>query len=206
MKYDQIVTLLKEGKKLKVEGLNYVYGYIPEIKVVGENGESDCIKLECISDLSYDIYLVEKNIPLLESITLEKYIKGNSIPISYIFSHPYSNQLLKAHLINGEEVDYTLSVFDLEHITGEYIPDETQVIHVKLWFFKTGCQDLFSESLTTYTYDTKEPVTPEDIANYIRDTEWKFSEASIVVQFSNVDWKPLIIDANTRRHKFRGHQ
>lgn len=206
MKHDQIIALLKEGKKLKVEGLNYAYRDIPIIKVVGENGESDCIKLECISDLSYDIYLVEKNIPLLESITLEKYIKGNSIPISYIFSHSYSNQLIKAHLINGEEVDYTLSIFDLEHITGEYVPDETQVIHVKLWFFKPGCQDLFSESLTTYDYDTKEPVTPEDVANYIRDTEWKFPEASIVVQFSNVDWKPLIIDASTRRHKFRGHQ
>ena len=117
--YEWVMKMLREGKKLKLKNLNYVYSSIPGIKVVGTDGTSDTFDLDCISTGTYDEYIVEKPINQVDSVSVVSYKVGNSVPIEYIYANPQMNRLF-AHLANGEDVDYDLSILDLSCVEGEY--------------------------------------------------------------------------------------
>lgn len=125
------VDMLSQGKKLKVRGLNYLYGKVPTIKLTGENGVEDRFELDCISKGTFDQYLPEKFIDSVAEVAIVSYGVGESVPIEYIYANPQMNRLF-AHLSNGHEVDYSLSILDINHIVGEFtglpsIPEKTEV-------------------------------------------------------------------------------
>ena len=121
-RYEKIIENLLWGKKLKIEKLKYVYPSIPSIKVVGLNNVEDTLELDCIPKGEFETYMVEKPVEPLDSVTVTSYRSGDAVPIEYIYANPQMNRLF-AHLANGEDVDYSLSILDVNRVGDEYIKD-----------------------------------------------------------------------------------
>lgn len=126
------LDLLSQGKNLKVEGLSYVYRKAPTIKLTGENGVEDHFELSCVSDETFERYLPEKYIDNLTEVAVVGYEAGETVPIEYIYANPQMNKLF-AHLSNGHNVDYSLSILDINHIVGEFtglpsVPEDASLV------------------------------------------------------------------------------
>lgn len=121
-KYEKVIENLMWGKRLKIEKLKYVYPSTPYIKVVGLNNEEDTLELDCIPKGEFETYMVEKPVEPLDSVTVTSYKSGDAVPIEYIYANPQMNRLF-AHLANGEDVSYSLSILDVNRVGDEYIKD-----------------------------------------------------------------------------------
>lgn len=111
---EKVLTLLDLGNKLKVKGLFYQEPSVPIIRVRGIlKSQFDELELECIATNDLDTYLVEKPINEVDEIEVKGYVVSDPIEIDYVFMK--DNQLYAA-LIDGTEVPYTFSIFDIDKI------------------------------------------------------------------------------------------
>lgn len=133
LKFAQAYELLKQGKKIKV-GMCYVHSDIPIIKLKGQDGKSeDTISMDCISKNKFDTYLVERDVPMLDEVSVVGYGSGAAEKIEYVYANPQMNRLF-AVLKDGTTEDYSWNMLNMWSFEGEYEP-ETTMVPVEMEFY-----------------------------------------------------------------------
>ena len=115
--FREAYTLLSGGKKIKVDK-RYCYNSIPTIRITGDKG-TDMFELDCIGNNTFESYMTERPVGEPEEISVVGYSDGNSSKIVYIKANPQMN-VLTAHLEDGNDVGYNLSILDMHSFKGEY--------------------------------------------------------------------------------------
>lgn len=120
----EILTLLSEGKKLKVNQ-RFVYPPTPMMNVIHDGGIKDFVELTGIPLSKFGDYSPERKGVVLESLTISGYSDGISKKIEYVYANPQMNRLF-AHLEDGTEEDYDWSILDIySGYQGEYVEPVT---------------------------------------------------------------------------------
>lgn len=115
--FREAYTLLSEGKKIKVDK-RYCYNSIPTIRITGDKG-TDMFELDCIGNNTFESYMTERPVGEPEKISVVDYSGGNGSKIVYIKANPQMS-VLTAHLEDGNDVCYNLSILDMYSFKGEY--------------------------------------------------------------------------------------
>lgn len=114
----EALTLLKAGKKIKVDR-NFVYPPTPMMQV-GYGGTQEIIDLTEVPLRKPGDYSPDHNVTL-DTLKIVGYSDGICKRIEYVYANPQMNRLF-AHLEDGTEEDYKLSIIDLwGSYKGEYI-------------------------------------------------------------------------------------
>lgn len=119
-KFMNVRQILLMGDKLEVCDLKYKYPPSPILKVSGIGSDiTDEIVLECVGRHGLDSYSVEKPIQWVNNIEVVGYADGQSVDIQYVYLDS-DTKSTKAHLVNGDDVDYNLSVLDVCMANGRF--------------------------------------------------------------------------------------
>lgn len=185
-KFNMIISLLKQGKKLAVKDLQYSDRAVPTIKIKDIDGDTDVFDLDCLATNGFDSYIVEEPLGQPDEVSIISYNAPHTTKIEYLYANSQMNCLM-AHLEDGREVDYKLSILDVFHVTGEYLPEPTQVIH--LTFFQQASRWNRAVDAKVVEYPKRMPI--KEIINRLIKAETTHPEMDMMVYFSDLDDKPI---------------
>ena len=197
MSYQLVMDMLRQGKRVGVKNLCYSDRAVPTIKIKDNNGDCDVFDLDCLATNGFDTYIVEKPLDCPDEVSIISYNASHTTEIEYLYANPQMNRLT-AHLIDGREVEYSLNILDIHHVTGEYLPEPTQT--VKLTFFKRYENDDRREF-----YAEEEAVFPQrllafEVEEKLIKTEKRCPNMDILVTFPDSDsGYPCYITAEQRK-------
>lgn len=122
-KYNRLITQLAQGERVAVNDLQYTYPPVPVIRVASSKNMYDDIPLDCVADGGLDVYMPEKPIKNLDTVSVIGYQEPRRANIQYIYSD-HNLDKVYAHLDTGEDVEYSLSIADIWKVgeTFEGIP------------------------------------------------------------------------------------
>ena len=198
-KFMEMMELLRAGKKVAIDK-RYCEPPIPTIKVIGVNGVSDDIPLDCCGKRDYNSYIPEQNISPLEEVKVISYTSGNSQKIEYIYTNPQGNRLY-AHLEDGRDVDYDFSVIDVWHAyKGEYVPPKMR--EIELVFFKVN-DNGHRKYYTTEKLEVAADLRVDEVVDFVASTMICYRGMDIAINFKPDDriGYPCFIHHNERVYK-----
>lgn len=171
-KYNKIMKLLSEGKKVKVKPeLKYVYKGAPILKFVGQDKQSfDEFEIDCIPSGELETYCVEQSIPMLDEVSVTGYTPEKYHKIRYIYANPSMTQLY-AVLDTGTTEPFQFNILDIDYFGGEY-KETTETTEVVVRFTHIEVNE---QTLTAHERPCGKPITmevgkdfqPEDIKTFV---------------------------------------
>lgn len=193
-KFDKLIKLLREGKKVKIHNRNYVGLQVPHIKLQFKCGEEN-IKLDCCETHEFNNYKVQTGYPI-DSISVAGYsVSSKCVKIEYIYANPQMNRLF-AHLEDGRDVDYSLCILDIWAVGKE--PEVVGTIEATLQFFRLsdqiGNRKMIAEEKRSYPENWK----IGQILDAIKKYESAYKGAEILVDCNELNCKSLIFSSERR--------
>lgn len=171
-KYNKIMKLLSEGKKIKVKPeLKYVCKGAPIMKFTGQDKQSfDEFEIDCIPLEELETYCVEQSIPMLDEVSVTGYTPEEHHRIQYIYADSSMTQMY-AVLNTGVTVPFQLSILDVDYFDREY-RENAETVEAVVRFTHI---EVDKQTLTAYERPCGKPITmevsksfqPEDIRTFV---------------------------------------
>lgn len=174
-KYNKIMKLLAEGKKIKVKPeLKYVFKGAPIMKFTGQDKQSfDEFEIDCIPLGELETYCVEQSIPMLDEVSVTGYTPEEHHRIQYIYADSSMTQLY-AVLDTGVTALFQLSILDVDYFDGEYTGGVrgTEKVSIKFSYIHVDPQTLVAHETLCgdkcTVMEVGKDATPEEIERFVK--------------------------------------
>ena len=185
----EILTLLSEGKKIKVNK-RFCYPLTPIMNIVHDGGIKDMVELTGVPLRKFGDYSPERKRVVLEALTISGYGTSISKNIEYVYANPQMNRLF-AVLEDGTKEDYDWSILDIySGYAGEYIEPVTIRLEFISYTDGIGKQVQGKEIQVSAEWDDQK------VVDYILHNEHEHLDKDLMIVFP--DGYTMMLQSATR--------